>query len=81
MSVHSLGLYDDAYTVSFDVKNSGGVDGHEVSQVYLVSCLSGLCHRLGLILSCIHRASPSPLASLPSCSGVRVAFFDSVLAS
>jgi hypothetical protein len=38
-SVHSLGLYDDAYTVSFDVKNSGGVDGYEVSQVYLVSPL------------------------------------------
>ena len=34
-STSALGLYDDAYTVTFDVKNSGGVDGHEVSQLYL----------------------------------------------
>jgi len=28
-------LYDTVYTVSFTVHNSGGVDGNEVSQVYL----------------------------------------------
>ncbi len=28
-------LYDTAYTVSVKVKNSGGVDGHEVAQLYV----------------------------------------------
>ncbi|KAL8279083.1 hypothetical protein RQP46_008541 [Phenoliferia psychrophenolica] len=28
-------LYDDVYTVTFDVKNVGDVDGNEVSQLYL----------------------------------------------
>lgn len=35
----NLDLYDDAYTVTFDVKNAGNRDGHEVSQLYLVSLL------------------------------------------
>lgn len=42
-----LGLYDDAFTVTFDVKNSGSRDGHEVSQLYLVSLIVNFANRLG----------------------------------
>jgi acetyltransferase-like isoleucine patch superfamily enzyme len=31
----SSSLYDSAYTVSFTVANTGSLDGHEVSQLYL----------------------------------------------
>lgn len=58
---HSLakaGLYDNVYTVSFEVKNAGRRDGHEVSQLYLV----------GLVIVCsssIAQADTSALSGLP----------------
>lgn len=63
-STSNLGLYDDAYTISFDVKNSGGVDGHEVSQVYLVSRVPLRLGGEGADFPDASRDSPSLLESL-----------------
>lgn len=37
VNLHNMSLYEDAVTVKFHVKNTGEWDGHEVSQLYLVS--------------------------------------------